>query len=416
MNLKMIGIDFTTAQIDIRQSFSFTKKAMAFAMDQIRKRPDIRGCVLISTCNRMELWLSLTEGSSLVLSELLCGLKGLSAEDYEAYLVQRENREAVEHLFYLSAGLKSQIMGEDQILTQVKEALAFAREQECADRVLEVLFRMAVTAGKQVKSHVVLDKANFSAAHHAVEFLKSQGYELKGKCCLVIGNGEMGKLTAQALMEEGAEVAVTVRQYRSGMVNIPIGAKRMDYGKRYEYIPRCDFVVSATASPNLTITREGLLGCRKDGRAGKRKEQVFIDLAVPRDMEPAIAKLDHVLYFDMDSLPVEQKSQQMRRQYQQAQKILEDEIQKFEDWQQCRDLVPRIQQIGADTAKELVWRLEKPFRNLDVPEQQKELFQKQLQDTASKVVGKLLFELRDQAEQETLRRTVEIMENIYKSS
>lgn len=416
MNLKMIGIDFTTAQIDIRQSFSFTKKAMAFAMDQIRKRPDIRGCVLISTCNRMELWLSLTEGSSLVLSELLCGLKGLSAEDYEAYLVQRENREAVEHLFYLSAGLKSQIMGEDQILTQVKEALAFAREQECADRVLEVLFRMAVTAGKQVKSHVVLDKANFSAAHHAVEFLKSQGYELKGKCCLVIGNGEMGKLTAQALMEEGAEVAVTVRQYRSGMVNIPIGAKRMDYGKRYEYIPRCDFVVSATASPNLTITREGLLGCRKDGRAGKRKEQVFIDLAVPRDMEPAIAKLDHVLYFDMDSLPVELKSQQMRRQYQQAQKILEDEIQKFEDWQQCRDLVPRIQQIGADTAKELVWRLEKPLRNLDVPEQQKELFQKQLQDTASKVVGKLLFELRDQAEQETLRRTVEIMENIYKSS
>ncbi len=416
MNLKMIGIDYTTAQIDIRQSFSFTKKAMASAMDQIQKNSEIRGCVLISTCNRMELWLSLAKDSKIVLSEFLCGLKGLSAQEYAAYLVERENRQAVEHLFYLSAGLKSQIMGEDQILTQVKEALAFAREQECADQVLEVLFRMAVTAGKRVKSHVVLDKANFSAAHHAVEFLKSLGYRLKGKCCLVIGNGEMGKLTAQALMEEGADVAVTVRQYRSGMVNIPKGAKRMDYGERYQYIPRCDFVVSATASPNFTITREGILGCCKEVHVKKGQEQVFLDLAVPRDMEPAIARLEHVRYFDMDSLPVELQSEQMRYQYQQAEEILKEEIQKFEDWQQCRDLAPRIQQIGEDAAKELIWRLEKPLRHLELSEQEKELFQKRVQDTAAKVVGKLLFELRDQAEQETLRRTVEIMENIYKSS
>ena len=141
-----------------------------------------------------------------------------------------------------------------------------------------------------------------------------------------------------------------------------------------------------------------------------------MDLAVPRDMEPAIARLEHVRYFDMDSLPVELQSEQMRYQYQQAEEILKEEIQKFEDWQQCRDLAPRIQQIGEDAAKELIWRLEKPLRHLELSEQEKELFQKRVQDTAAKVVGKLLFELRDQAEQETLRRTVEIMENIYKSS
>ena len=106
----------------------------------------------------------------------------------------------------------------------------------------------------------------------------------------------------------------------------------------------------------------------------------------------------------------------MRYQYQQAEEILKEEIQKFEDWQQCRDLAPRIQQIGEDAAKELIWRLEKPLRHLELSEQEKELFQKRVQDTAAKVVAKLLFELRDQAEQETLRRTVEIMENIYKSS
>ncbi len=414
MNLKMIGIDFTTAEIDIRQSFSFTKKAMASAMEQIRLNPQIRGCVLISTCNRMELWLSLARESKLSLPEFLCSLKGLSAKEYQKYLVERQNKQAVEHLFYLSAGMKSQILGEDQILTQVKEALAFAREQECTDRALEVLFRMAVTAGKQVKTNVVLDKANFSAAHHAVEFLKNQGYELERKICLVIGNGEMGKLTAQALMEEGADVTVTVRQYRSGIVKIPIGAKRMDYGERYQYIPKCDFVISATASPNLTITRDGLHSCWENVYSCQQKAQVFVDLAVPRDMEPAIAEMENVSYYDMDSLPMESKSDKMRHQYQLAEKILSEEIQKFLDWQECRNLVPRIQQIGADAAKELVWRMEKFFRNLDLPEAQKELLRRQLEKTTEKVVDKLLFELRDQAEQETLQRTIEILEKVYR--
>ena len=291
MNLKMTGIDFTRAGIDIRQCFSFTRNAMALAMEQIRQNKDIRGCVLISTCNRMELWLSLAEGARIALPEFLCGLKGLSLTDYSRYLTVRENEDAVEHLFYLSAGMKSQIIGEDQILTQVKEALAFAREQESTDRLLEVLFRMAVTAGKQVKTNVVMDKANFSAAHRALEFLKEQGNHLSGKISLVIGNGEMGKLTAQALMEEGADVTVTVRQYRSGMVKIPKGAKRIDYGERYHYIPKCDLVVSATASPNLTITRAGLSSCLGDII---HKNQIYLDLAVPRDMEPAIAQREGV--------------------------------------------------------------------------------------------------------------------------
>lgn len=273
---------------------------------------------------------------------------------------------------------------------------------------------MAVTAGKQVKTNVVLDKANFSAAHHAVEFLKNQGYELERKICLVIGNGEMGKLTAQALMEEGADVTVTVRQYRSGIVKIPIGAKRMDYGERYQYIPKCDFVISATASPNLTITRDGLHSCWENVYSCQQKAQVFVDLAVPRDMEPAIAEMENVSYYDMDSLPMESKSDKMRHQYQLAEKILSEEIQKFLDWQECRNLVPRIQQIGADAAKELVWRMEKFFRNLDLPETQKELLRRQLEETTEKVVDKLLFELRDQAEQETLQRTIEILEKVYR--
>ncbi|MEY8390224.1 glutamyl-tRNA reductase [Lachnospiraceae bacterium] len=415
MNLKMTGIDFTTAGIDIRQRFSFTSKAMAAAIAQIRQKQEIRGCVLLSTCNRMELWLSLEEGAEFAIADFLCRLKGLSCEEYQEYFVVREGAEAVKHLFYLSAGMKSQIVGEDQILTQVKEALAFAREQEGADRLLEVLFRMAVTAGKQVKANVVMDKANFSAAHRALEFLKEQGNVLTEKICLVIGNGEMGKLTAQALMEEGADVTVTVRQYRSGIVKIPQGAKRIDYGERYRYIPKCDLVVSATASPNLTITREGLDACLRQ-RDAYFQEQIFLDLAVPRDMETSIAERQGVVYYDMDSLPFEAQSVEMRRQYEKAQNLLDRAIQKFLEWQECRDLVPRIQQIGADAGRELAWRMEKTLQHLNLSKTDLANLQKQLEHTTGKVVDKLLFELRNQAEPETLQKTVEVFEQVYRDS
>lgn len=413
MNLKMTGIDFTRAGIDVRQCFSFTRNAMTEAMEKMRQRKEIRGCVMISTCNRMELWLSLQEGVSLELPEFLCQLKGLSLEEYQTYLVERENEEAVRHLFYLSAGMKSQIVGEDQILTQVGEMLTFAREQACTDRVLEVLFRMAVTAGKKVKSSVVMDKANFSAAHQAVDFLRTQGDGLTGKKCLVIGNGMMGKLTAQALMEEGADVTVTVRQYKSGVVQIPPGAKRIDYGQRYDYIPKCDLVISATASPNTPITREKLAKCLS-GSGGEgtavRKDQIYVDLAVPRDMEPSIVELEGITYYDMDSLPIKVQSPEMHRQYKHAEEILSEEIREFMHWQECSDINPRIQRIGVESAKELIWRMERSLKGLQLPDADKEQLKAQLRKTTEKVVDRLLFELRDQSDPETLVKVIEILE------
>lgn len=416
MNLKMTGIDYTRAGIDVRQKFSFTRTAMAEAMEQMRQTKEIRGCVMISTCNRMELWLSLREGAAFELPEFLCRLKELPPEKYREYFVERENEKAVWHLFYLSAGMKSQIVGEDQILTQVKEALAFAREQACTDRVLEVLFRMAVTAGKKVKSSVVIDKANVSAAHQAVDFLRKQEGGLVGKKCLVIGNGMMGKLTAQALMEEGADVTVTVRQYKSGLVEIPPGAKRIDYGERYRYIPACELIVSATASPNTPITRDRLEEClavSETDAVAARKKQIYVDLAVPRDMEPSIAELAGVKYYDMDSLPVRAQSPSMHRQYRRAEEILSEEIREFLHGQECRDLNPRIQKIGKASARELVWRMERPLRELQLSDADREKLKAQLEETAAKVTDRLLFELRDESERDDLRKAIEILEQVY---
>lgn len=194
MSICMIGIDHTKAPVDIRAVFSFTKKNAAIAMETLKNTEGIFGSIILSTCNRMECWVSTADEWDGSLYELLCQIKEVSPEKYRAYFQERKDRAAVEHLFYLTCGLKSQILGEDQILTQVKDALSLARDNFVTDSVLEVLFRMAVTAGKKVKTEVSFSRANYTAMDSAVAMLMERGIDLKKTTCMVIGNGEMGKL------------------------------------------------------------------------------------------------------------------------------------------------------------------------------------------------------------------------------
>ena len=205
MSISMIGIDHSKASVDIRAKFSFTKKRAIEAMKKLKEEHGILGCIILSTCNRMEVWVSMQDDEEISLYDFLCKEKEVEKDEYQDYFMKRENEEAVRHLFYLTSGLKSQILAEDQIITQVKDALTLARDAYCTDNVLEVLFRMAVTAAKKVKTEVTFSRANTSVIHQAMERLKNQGFSFEGKTCMVIGNGEMGKVTALALKEAGAE-------------------------------------------------------------------------------------------------------------------------------------------------------------------------------------------------------------------
>ena len=317
MSIFMIGIDHNKASVDVRALFSFTKKAAGEAMLAFKELDGIHGCVILSTCNRMEVWVSAQKDwDADRLYGQLCALRQVSGGPYRGYFVSRKEREAVEHLFYLTSGLKSQILGEDQILTQVKDALSLAREAFSTDGVLEVLFRMAVTAGKRIKTEVAFHRADPSVIHQAIRTLQQKGFEVQGRRCMVIGNGEMGKMAAQTLTEAGGDVTVTIRQYRSGMVNIPQGCQRIDYGRRMELVPQCDLVVSATASPNLTL-REELFK-----EITLTKPLILIDLAVPRDIETGLGEWEGITLYDMDSFRVSETDPEMEESFQQADGIV----------------------------------------------------------------------------------------------
>lgn len=410
MSISMIGIDHSKASVDIRAKFSFTKKRAIEAMKKLKEEHGILGCIILSTCNRMEVWVSTQDDEEISLYDFLCKEKKVEKDEYQDYFMKRENEEAVRHLFYLTSGLKSQILAEDQIITQVKDALTLARDAYCTDNVLEVLFRMAVTAAKKVKTEVTFSRANTSVIHQAMERLKNQGFSFEGKTCMVIGNGEMGKVTALALKEAGADVTVTVRQYRSGVVNIPQGCKRINYGERMELLPDCDLVVSATASPNYTLTKENFEEIKLDAAS-----VILIDLAVPRDIDPEVGKLQNVSLYDIDSFRIDAASPKLQASMQKAGEILDDQMKEFYDWFNGRDIFPRIEEIKADAVEDLNLRITKILKKTPMEQKDRESLLRAIDTAAGKVVNKMIFGLRDSLEQEAFLDCVEGLEKIYES-
>ncbi len=403
----MTGINHETAALKIREKFSFTRRAAFHAMEKMKTMPGVKGCILLSTCNRTEIYISgIMTQSPMDLCSLLCHALEIDKEDYRRYFTEKTGEEVIRHLFFLAAGLKSKIVGEDQILTQVGDALSLAREAHGADTVLEVLFRHAVTAGKKVKTQVPMQKENESAAALSLKRLLDLGYEIRGKTCMVIGNGMMGKLTALALKEEGADVTVTVRQYKSGMVEIPKGCNRIHYGERYWYLPKCDFVFSATASPNVTITKEEVL------KAGWKKPVVFVDLAVPRDIEPKIRELGDVSLYDIDDFSIDACSDAMEEQYKRASDLLEKKIEEYENWYANRNSIPVIRQIGKAAAEDAAWRMGKIFQSL-TEKGKEETLREGVVDCVGKTVRHMLFSLRDELSPEELEKVLKILEEEY---
>ena len=224
---------------------------------------------------------------------------------------------------------------------------------------------------------------------------------------MVIGNGEMGKLAATVLQQEGADVTVTVRQYRSGVVQIPPGCRRIDYGKRMSLISSCDFVVSATASPNYTLTKEGLQAVDLD------HELILVDLAVPRDIDPEVQKLRYIRFYDIDYFKVDVLSEKMKAGIQEAETILKEQMEEFDNWYRCLDVIPRIGKIKEEVATDLDLRLHKILHQLPMETAEKETLEKQICQAAQKVTNKMLFELRGRISDAAFRECIDGLEDIY---
>lgn len=293
MKIIVSALEHSRVPIEVREIFSFTKSAVERLDECIVDMPDVSGCVILSTCNRTELYLSTDEDIDPAF--LLSRAADVNYSSYGDIFDTYEEDQAVRHLMEVAAGLRSRVFGEDQIITQVRQAIVSARSVSAADPVLETLFRTAVTAGKEVRSSVRLTPLSRSAAERAVRLLEDETGGLCGKCALVIGNGEMGRTAATLLRESGCEVTITLRSYRHGETLVPVGCDVLPYEKRFEFLSDFDILISATASPHYTVTLADVEGL-------ERLPKFMVDLAVPRDIQPQVDMLDNVTVYNVDQL------------------------------------------------------------------------------------------------------------------
>lgn len=392
MEIAMIGIDHENASIQEREAFAFTKAQAGRALRQWKQEDVFCGALLLSTCNRTELWISTDETRQADPFLQLCRVKGLEAGKYEHLLVRRSGEEAVTHLLQLICGLKSRIYGEDQILSQIREALKLSREWDCDDMVIEKLFQTAISAGKRVRTQVRLQTADPSAARSALLLLKEHLGSLQGVPCLIIGNGQMGKMTANLLAENGAQVTMTLRKkiHEKEIQDsiIPEGCRMIDYDDRIKNVEHYKAVISATLSPHFTVARKQIEGKRFE-------DAIWIDMAVPRDIDPAVGKICGIRLYDMDRLGdshIEERTEQSLRE---AMEILDEYQQELERWFAFRKHIDTVKEISGMAGEDACRRMGKPLHQARTQGASETELCGSIETAVEKSVEKMLFGLRD---------------------
>lgn len=387
MILQMVGIDYQKADLEIRELFSFHKHSAIQAMEQIKEEFDVNGVVLLATCNRTELYISVEKPVASVL-EMLCFIKQVSYEKYKQYSIERTEKDAMDHLFRLACGMKSKIFGEDQILTQIKMALVSSRDAQTTDSFLERVFQTAIATGKKVKTKVHLTAVQTSVVEEMIKVCQEKYPSLANKKCMVIGNGEIGRLASKRMSQLGADVMVTVRNYKTKQVEIPAGCSSMDYQDRYQVIGDYDIIVSATTSPHHTVKYE-----ETKALFAKDKPYLFFDLAVPRDISSAFSMVENIELYNIDLLGGATGSMLDNDALKNALSIIEEEEKELESWNTFRDFVPIVKKIAQVEGSLIYHRAEKGLKQY-VKDGDAEEMENLLRAATEKTVTSMLFDLR----------------------
>jgi len=343
MTIAVVGVNHRTAPLEVRERFAHAPREVPAALERVLSA-GAGGGVLLSTCNRTEFYLAEPGDATparvwAILTERLG--EGRSASEY-GYLVR--DRDAVRHLYRVSAGLDSMILGEPQIQGQVREAWETSRSQ--AGPVLHRLFQSALLVGARVRSETALAAGAASAPSAAVALAGKIFSRLAGRVALVLGAGDMAELAASCLVSEGVRVTLVAnRTYeRARAVAEELGARALTLDEAWEHFASADIVLTSTAAPHAVVTWERVAPAiaRRGGRP-----LCILDLAVPRDVEPAVGQLENVFLYDIDDLQAvaAHSAADRHQEVPAAERIVTDEVDRFWAWYGGLAAVPVLKEF-----------------------------------------------------------------------
>jgi len=357
MSIQLVNISHKTAPLHIRALFAFNEDEQLAIMEKINQCPVIEESVVIATCNRTEVYTytgaenSDREAFEWVQKVLADSIRHASSEDISSVIRFYYGEKAVRHLFEVACGLDSMVIGEDQILGQVKNAHKQAMTHHLCGTYLNTFFRYAVTAAKKVKTETKLSKTPVSTASICIKAAEHYVGRLAGKKVMIIGaTGKIGGIVLKNLLADyKPDIYVTARNFKGEKTMVDghhhYAYTQISYEERYRYLKEMDVVISATASPHYTMTYEHV---SKNIVPGKR--MAFMDLAVPLDIESRIGSLDNVGCFNIDdfSKTAKENNEAKLLEAGAARDILEDYETEFQKWMLFQQALPAMRRVKSE--------------------------------------------------------------------
>ena len=348
MSLLSLGINHQTAPVDIREKIAFSADQMAHALDELQSLSAINESVIVSTCNRTEIYCDTSSDSSETVSHWLSEYHGISDEALSPYLYQHTNEEVARHLFRVASGLDSMVLGEPQILGQLKTSFDQARIGNSINAILGRLFQHSFNVAKRVRTDTEIGSHPVSVAFTAVNLSKQIFGSLSELQALLIGAGETIELVARHLQSQniGSMVIANRSLERASKLAQEVGAGAVQISDVPEQLEKADIVISSTAS-QLPILGKGATESALKKR--KHKPIFMVDLAVPRDIETEVGNLDDIYLYTIDDLnKVVDKNQHTRvLAAEAAQEIINLEVKTFEQWLVTHQAADEIRQLRA---------------------------------------------------------------------
>ncbi len=347
MKLIIVGLNHRTAPVGVRERVSFSKDAMGDSLQRLVNDFGLNEGVILSTCNRVEV-LALSHDQDmdrgvLQVKRFLADSSAIPLETLDEHLYAYRGAEAVRHLFRVGAGLDSMVLGEPQILGQVKDSYAHAVEHDSAGVIVNKLYHKAFSVAKRIRTETKIGEAAVSISFAAVELAKKIFGALEGKTVMLLGAGEMAELAAKHLLRAGIrEIMVANRTYERAVEFVKeFGGTAIMFREFPHHLKNVDIVIASTGAKSFIIREEQV---REVLRERKHRPMFFIDISVPRNVDPLVNNIDNTYVYDIDDLQgvVASNLKERSKEADEAERIIEEEIDKFYRWIKSLDVVPTI--------------------------------------------------------------------------
>ncbi|HXZ80478.1 MAG TPA: glutamyl-tRNA reductase [Terriglobales bacterium] len=342
MNVQLIGVNHRSAPVEIRERFAVSESRLPDALQHLLHYPGVEEGIILSTCNRVEVLAGLQNGAA-DLRGFVADYFKLPHAEFEPYLYEFREKEAIKHLFRVTSSLDSMVVGEPQILGQVKEAYAIARAVGAVHSQLDALLTRSFAVAKKVRNETAIASSAVSVASVAVELAKKIFGDLKGKSVYLVGAGKMCELAARHLLASGIATIYVVNRTHERALEM---ARRFDgqalqFSDLYDTCDKADIVITSTGAPHAIFRRE-----HGEAFMARRRNRpmFFIDIAVPRDVDPTLNDVDGIFVYDIDDLQqvVSSHISDRKREALKAEDIVALEVERFSERLRTLDVVPTI--------------------------------------------------------------------------